>query len=147
MATPARVKKTAATNGSASKKVISLTDYVKEQSGYDPDTEVVKYVDAEFFGLEFRVSTGGTNVWNAMSLGDESDNAAIIQAVLRIIHPEDRGAFKSHVATLPNFDVSPLVPMITGILSIASEGKVPTSSGGSSRTTRPKAVAARSTAN
>lgn len=145
MASPARVKKSvASSNGSG--RVVSLTDFVQAESGYDPDVEVVKYVTTEFYGLEFRVTTGGMNVWNAMSLGDESDNAAIIQAVLRIIHPEDRVAFKTHVASLPNFDVKPLVPMITGMLSIASEGKVPTSSGGSSRTTRPKAVAARSTA-
>lgn len=145
MATPARVKKAAGTGPtSTSGKVISLTEYVQQESGYDPDVEVVKYVTTEFYGLEFRVQTGGMNVWNALSLGSDDDTAAITKGVLRVVHPEDRSAFMSHVATLPNFDVKALIPMINGIVSIAAEGKAPTLSGGSSRTTRQKAVTARS---
>lgn len=147
MASPARVKKAAGSGPTAtSGKVISLTEYVQLESGYDPDVEVVEYVKAEFYGLEFRVMTGGMNVWNALSLGSDDDTGAIVKGVLRIVHPEDRNTFMSHVATLPNFDTKALIPMINGIVSIAAEGKAPTSSGGSSRTTRPKAVTARSAA-
>ena len=143
-ATPARVKRTNSTTTDSDGPVISLTEYVKRESGYDPDTVVVKYKKAEFYGLTFRVQAAGMNVFNALSMGDGEDGAAVTQSILRLIHPEDRSAFRSHVAALPDYDVKVLIPTISGLIGIASEGKVPTSSGGSSRTTPRKAVASRS---
>lgn len=145
-ATPARVKRTNNTNTDSDGPVISLTDYVKRESGYDPDAIIVKYKKAEFYGLTFRVQVSGMNIFNALSLGDGEDGAAVIQSVLRMIHPDDRAAFKTHVAALPDYDVKVLIPTISALISLASEGKVPTSSGASSRTTPRKAVASRSAA-
>lgn len=143
-ATPARVKNRSTTSSDDSGPVISLTDYVKKESGYDPDAVVVKYKKAEFYGLTFRVQTSGMNIFNTLMIGDSDDTAAITQSVLRMIHPDDRGAFKSHLAQLPDFDAKALIPLIGGLVTLASEGKVPGSSNGSSRTTRPRAVASRS---
>ena len=101
MATPARVKKTTpstpSTNGS---KVIDLDAYVTRESGYDPETAAaaVTWGRAKLFGLEFRIQTGGMNVFNAMTIGDGEDTAATTKAMLRIIHPDDQAAFKNHVS-------------------------------------------------
>lgn len=139
---PARTKNSRASSSNG-KKSIDITAYIKDQTGYDPKTEVVTYEEIDLFDESFRIITE-VNVANLLMMGDNEDTAALIKGLARFVHPDDRSAFKTLIAGLPNFDADDLLALIQGITSVASEGKAPTSSGASSRGTRSRVVETRS---
>lgn len=128
----------ARTGGSA----FDFGKWLEEEIGYDLTGVEPEYEEIDFYGETIRV-TKQMNTFNGLGF-DPDDTASIVKTLLMFIHPEDRVAFKTKVASFPKVDPKAMVAIINGIITIAAEGKAPTSSGDSSRTTRKKAVGTRS---
>lgn len=102
-----------------------------EEFGEEPDPELVE--DFRVYNESFRLLKT-MNFFAMSGLGDiENDSAALQRYMLSMVHPDDRGRFKSTMARQISLDVDRLVFVMKRMTEAVADGNPTSTSSGSRR--------------